>query len=646
MRDAHFDEGHLRSVPSQRGGPFPSASPLRPSPAEQERVSAGVMPWCWAIAMVLSFCASLGFAQRAGPAGNAHPTETLDASRVVNPLDDRDRPATPVATPRQKHDFARQLDLSPLARLALMHNSRVATLDTLARDTIRTMTNRGRYQDMVATPKASGEGMNVDKLNYDPLFTYLDILADADYYVDKPIISVDFLPLRAGILAKEFPGDPSKQERWMVATRLSPLILTHQRQALATEFMANLTFERGMRQMNTAANAFINAYATLNVVPPETPHGEWLHASQHPETAAQFARLGEAWRAMDAPRVNAIAAEIGRAAPAIHAANYPPAWRAKLELLYNTGNKIVVNYTIYFLALLALLIAFGTGRAGVRRLGVALLCAGLGLHAAMFAARWVLAERIPIQNQFESMMGLSLGACLVGTVLMFARRQAIFGAAAAGVGCLMLVGATLEGIPGEEIGREAAILNTSYILFYHVNTVLFSYGLIALGFIVSVVYLLTHYLSRRAVAAPAMVHVAATGLGNVIVAVGAGGEDGGDAFDEDGAPSSTLPGRQRLLSDLDHAQMVILQLAFWILGVGILLGAWWADHSWGRWWAFDPKETWALITWIVYLVVIHVRFVAPSRALVTAWLSVLGFFTMLWTYFGVNLLLPGLHAYA
>ncbi|HNB60559.1 MAG TPA: cytochrome c biogenesis protein CcsA, partial [Phycisphaerales bacterium] len=103
-----------------------------------------------------------------------------------------------------------------------------------------------------------------------------------------------------------------------------------------------------------------------------------------------------------------------------------------------------------------------------------------------------------------------------------------------------------------------------------------------------------------------------------------------------------------VLADLDKAQMIVLQLAFWTLGVGILLGAWWADHSWGRWWAFDPKELWALVTWIVYLIVIHLRFAmgGRTRALTTAWLSVVGFFVMLWTYFGVNLLLPGLHAYA
>jgi ABC-type transport system involved in cytochrome c biogenesis permease subunit len=120
---------------------------------------------------------------------------------------------------------------------------------------------------------------------------------------------------------------------------------------------------------------------------------------------------------------------------------------------------------------------------------------------------------------------------------------------------------------------------------------------------------------------------------------------GDDATSE--APGGFSPTKQKVLDELDTAQMTVLQLAFWTLGVGILLGAWWADHSWGRWWAFDPKETWALITWIVYLIVIHLRFTTGrNKALVTAWLSVAGFVVMLWTYFGVNLLLPGLHAYA
>ncbi|HCT44832.1 MAG TPA: hypothetical protein DF699_06445, partial [Phycisphaerales bacterium] len=173
----------------------------------------------------------------------------------------------------------------------------------------------------------------------------------------------------------------------------------------------------------------------------------------------------------------------------------------------------------------------------------------------------------------------------------------------------------------------------SVLLKYHVTTVLTSYGLITLGFIVSLFYLGTYYGAK-------FFGSQATTAGGPSLASGALGHLDSDDTDKP-------MGLQRTLKDLDTATMTVLQLAFWTLGVGILLGAWWADHSWGRWWAFDPKETWALVTWIVYLIVIHVRMTGlKNRGLTTAWLSVSGFIVMLWTYFGVNLLLPGLHAYA
>lgn len=566
-------------------------------------------------------------APQRGPAGNAHPTEMFNAA-LTNPLDSRQRASTDEATPVEKYDFARKVNLSPLAGLAVMHNSRAAILDTVARDAIREITGHGHYQDFVRTTSDSAPR----KLSYDPMFTFIDIMADKDYYFDKPIISIEYLPLRRGIVEAEFPNDSGTQEQWMKATRLSPIILMHQLDLINGPFLADLTFERGRTQMTLSFNRFRDAHASLLLVAPATEGGDWMHVSRNSVLNAKFAQLGDAWRARNADKVNALVKDIAAVVPTINAEHYPPAWRGQLERVYNGGNNFIFGYTFYFLAMVLLLIAFGTGRITIQRLGIGLLLMGLSIHLLGFIIRWVLAERIPIQNQFESMWGLSLGACLFATITMFVRKQPIFGVAAAGVGFLALMAATLKGIPGAEIGREAAILNTSYILFYHVNIVLFSYGMIALGFIVSIIYLITHYFAGRSAGT---VQLAAAGVGTVTVSAGDGGSGGG-----------VNVGRQRLLNDLDHAQMVILQLAFWILGVGILLGAWWADHSWGRWWAFDPKETWALITWIVYLIVIHVRFVAPNRGLTTAWLSIVGFFIMLWTYFGVNLLLPGLHAYA
>ena len=79
---------------------------------------------------------------------------------------------------------------------------------------------------------------------------------------------------------------------------------------------------------------------------------------------------------------------------------------------------------------------------------------------------------------------------------------------------------------------------------------------------------------------------------------------------------------------------------------GIILGAIWADQSWGRPWGWDPKETFALVTWIVYLIVVHVRVATEDKAWWTAVLSVIGFFVMLFNWIGVNFFLVGLHSYA
>jgi cytochrome c-type biogenesis protein CcsB len=342
--------------------------------------------------------------------------------------------------------------------------------------------------------------------------------------------------------------------------------------------------------------------------------------------------IGAAWRAGDAPRASAAIRTLAESLPRINeeAGQYPTA-RRLVERAYNAANAFEWGFWLYGLAFLLLVLAFGTARRWLAAAGVAVFAGAVALHAFGFVTRCIIAERFAIQNQFESMTGVSLFAALAGAAIMLFRRQWLFGAAAAGVGFMVLITATQTGIPGVGVEREAAILNTSVLLKYHVTTVLVSYGLISLGFVIALFYLASHYAARLRGGGRVEVMTAASAAA---LGLGEGGTDN---------PSANA----RVLHDLDKAHMIVLQLSFWTLGVGILLGAWWADHSWGRWWAFDPKELWALVTWIVYLIVIHVRFMGiKNRPLVTAWLSVLGFVVMLWTYFGVNLLLPGLHAYA
>ncbi len=89
---------------------------------------------------------------------------------------------------------------------------------------------------------------------------------------------------------------------------------------------------------------------------------------------------------------------------------------------------------------------------------------------------------------------------------------------------------------------------------------------------------------------------------------------------------------------------IVLGYPIFTLGA-LIFGAVWAENAWGRWWSWDPKETWALITWMVYTVFLHLRFVKKSSGRVLALFSVIGFLCTLFTFFGVNYLLRGLHSY-
>lgn len=97
---------------------------------------------------------------------------------------------------------------------------------------------------------------------------------------------------------------------------------------------------------------------------------------------------------------------------------------------------------------------------------------------------------------------------------------------------------------------------------------------------------------------------------------------------------------------LDTISYKMIAFGFLFLTLGVITGAVWANSAWGTYWSWDPKETWSLITWLVYAIYLHLRFRAGWRGKKAAWLSVLGFLAMLFTYFGVNYLLSGLHSYA
>ncbi len=143
-------------------------------------------------------------------------------------------------------------------------------------------------------------------------------------------------------------------------------------------------------------------------------------------------------------------------------------------------------------------------------------------------------------------------------------------------------------------------------------------------------------LSHAAAPAPrvALAGVGALRLERPILAGGAPGDEG---------HARDLPA---WLHHLDWSHLIILNMVFVMLFVGIILGAVWADYSWGRPWGWDPKEVFAMNTWIIYAILIHMRFAVKQRGLWTAWLSVAGCLMMAFNWCFVNFFIVGLHSYA
>lgn len=96
----------------------------------------------------------------------------------------------------------------------------------------------------------------------------------------------------------------------------------------------------------------------------------------------------------------------------------------------------------------------------------------------------------------------------------------------------------------------------------------------------------------------------------------------------------------------DRITYLSVTVGYFLFTVGVLIfGMVWAEQAWGSYWSWDPKETWALITWLTYTLYLHLRFMRKARGKLTAWVAVIGFGFTMFTFFGENYLMDGLHSY-
>jgi cytochrome c-type biogenesis protein CcsB len=215
----------------------------------------------------------------------------------------------------------------------------------------------------------------------------------------------------------------------------------------------------------------------------------------------------------------------------------------------------------------------------------------------------------PLSNLYESLVFAAWSIIIIYLVVEVRSKTRALGIFPALFAFLAMAYASFSPSIDDKIQPLVPALKSNWLIA-HVITCFLGYAAFAVSFGISLVYLL----KRRA----------------------------------DAHSSQEPKGILTLFPDLRHLEELNYQMivfGFLWLSVGIITGAIWADSAWGNYWSWDPKETWSLITWLVYAALLHARGMRGWRGKRIAWLSFLGFTCVLFTYFGVNFLLSGLHSY-
>ncbi|TAL17614.1 c-type cytochrome biogenesis protein CcsB [bacterium] len=317
---------------------------------------------------------------------------------------------------------------------------------------------------------------------------------------------------------------------------------------------------------------------------------------------------------------------------------------------------------IYLLASVAYLIYIVSRNKKIGTAATLITMAGFLVNTAAIGVRWVESYKlgfgyVPLSNMYESMVFFSWAIVLIYLVFEYFYGYKVIGVLATALGFISIALVSLTGV-SSDIQPLVPALQSNW-LTSHVVTCFVGYAAFGVSYVICILYLIrtrelkqTLMLSLHPLVLPLLVSLIKYGnikpeligekslgiMWGVSVLVGAIFFGLSLLFSKS---EDMLPP----LKVLDELSYKAVAVGFPLLTLGILTGAAWANYAWGTYWSWDPKETWSLITWFVYAAFLHARYSAGWRGKPLAWLSVVGFGAVIFTYWGVNYVLSGLHSY-
>jgi len=489
-------------------------------------------------------------------------------------------------------------DFSPLKSVVIQDGGRKKPLQTFALETVRTVTGREKFEGL------------------DPLETLFSWLAETKRWESHAFLDAAYVPLRKQIgleargrraapkelfsnrplqvlleaaAAKEAQGRKLDEIEQNAAALLERLRLFQK--AASGEALALVPRAQGAWE-NIAALS--KKYPDLASV--------WSHDGSEGKVVAAMYGMIDAYRAGDSSRFAEFSELLKKSLD--EAGNPPAGFEASLqrEIRYNELKPFRWAWAGYALAFFLFLLCLRLKGSFVYVLGLVSLAGGFIFHLYGFFLRMAISGRPPVTNMYETVIWVSFGVVLMGMAFEAIWRARFPGAAAAALGTLLMILAdSVPGVLDPAIHPLVPVLRSNYWLTIHVLTITLSYAAFALALGVGHVSL-WHYLFR--------------------------------------------PGEREKIRRLSEFLYRCLQIGVTLLAAGTILGGVWANSAWGRFWGWDPKEVWALITLLGYLAILHGRYAGWLRGFGLAAGSIVAFLLVVMAWYGVNFVLgEGLHSY-
>jgi cytochrome c-type biogenesis protein CcsB len=260
--------------------------------------------------------------------------------------------------------------------------------------------------------------------------------------------------------------------------------------------------------------------------------------------------------------------------------------------------------------------------------------------------RWLSYGYFPLSNLYESLMFLAWGITTTSIVLEYKTRTSIIGSISSPI-TLFVVGFASLSLP-ENMQAPSPLVPAlkSNWLMMHVTVMMLSYASLIVGSLLGILFLIISSGRKEKI----VLQGNSYGTNSNLVNTAFYKEDATEAYSNLILEETALIGkpsdnRLGLLESLDNLSYRTISFGFPLLTIGIIAGAVWANEAWGSYWSWDPKETWALITWLVFASYLHARLTKAWQGRKPALIASLGFIVVWICYLGVNFLGKGLHTY-